>query len=86
MMATARPRWAELPAVAVISGDRRLIQNPSKRVTFPRAGRNIPWGRAAGDSPPVPLASIAARKGKIQSRVWKKTEFKGGSQGGTGLR
>lgn len=39
-----------------------------------------------GDSPPVPLASIAVRKGKIQSWTWKKTELKGCSWGETCVR
>ena len=81
-MAPAGARWAELLVVAVISGDRWLIQNPSKCVTFlyARAGTS-PWGEQRGRSPPALLASIAARKGKVRSRAWKKTEFKGGFRG-----
>ena len=50
-----------------------MTYSKSERVTFPRAGRNIPLGRAAGNSPPVLLALIAVREGKIRSRAGKKT-------------
>lgn len=57
--------------MAVISGDRGLIPNPSEALPLPGAGRNIPLGRTAGDS------ASAAGLGSSQERgdtvlAWEK--------------
>lgn len=79
MTGAARTCWAELLVVAVISGDRGLIPNPREIAPLPGVGRNIPSGEDSRGQPPVLLASAAARKRKIRSWGWEKTELKGGS-------
>lgn len=63
-----------ISVVAVISGDRSLI--PIPRETVPGVGRNIPSGEDSRGQPPVLVASAAARKRKLRSWAWEKTELK----------
>lgn len=44
-------------------------------------GQEHPLGERSRGQPPVLLALIEARKGKICFQAWREMEFKGGSQG-----